>query len=61
MKRHWEKLKDDMLVKIKELNDITPWVPTEPPEWWFDMMDPLQKLLLKGSAGAIRHKKPGTE
>ncbi len=34
----WEKLKQEFILKIKELDDKTPWSETEP-KWWLDMME----------------------
>ncbi len=55
----WKKLKEEMLRKINELDDLTPWAPTEP-DWWLEMMD-VKKLLLDGSKEFIACKRPGIE
>lgn len=42
----WEKLKEEFLLKIKELDNKTPWSETEP-QWWLDMMEVASMLKKK--------------
>ena len=40
----WNKLKAEIILRIREIDKETPAHPQVEPEWWVDMMDVLNQL-----------------